>query len=110
MAGAEPKVAAIVGALSALEDDLDSLAGRVAEMRKGLAARARSEVDGMMARTREMAAREAESIIGGARAEAEAESARIARDGEARLEEARSRIESGRDEAVRHVVSAVMRP
>lgn len=105
----ESKVTAIVNALSGLEDDLDSLSARLSDMKKSLDSKAQSEIDGLMAKTREMAAREAEAIIGDARAKAESESEKIAQDGQARLEKLRSDIDAGRDDAVKRVVSTVLK-
>lgn len=108
-AGSGSRVAGIVGALSALEDDLDSLDGGIDEMGRRLAAGAQSEIDAMLARTRETASKEAERMISKARADAEAEAAGIAQAGEARMGELRASIDSGMDRAVEHVVSSVLR-
>ena len=105
---AGPKVETIVKALSGLEDDLDSLAVRLAEMKKSLGVKAQKEIENMMARTREIATTEAEEIISAARTSAESESSRITEDGEARLQKVRSRIDEGFDDAVNHVVYTVM--
>ena len=107
--GPQSRVAGIVGALSALEDDLDSLDGGIEEMKRRLAAGAQSEIDSMLARTRESASKEAGRIIDKARAEAEAEAAGIAEAGEARMGELRAGIDSGMERAVDHVVSSVLK-
>ena len=59
---AESKVTGIIQSLSALEDDLDSLNGKVAEMKKQLSIKAQTEIDKLLEKTREMATNEAEII------------------------------------------------
>ena len=106
---AESKVTGIVKALSALEDDLDSLNTKLADMKKNLNIKAQNEIDELMAKTREMATKEAEVIINDAKAKAESESAKIAQDGEAKLQEVQSQIDAGLNDAVKHVVSTVLK-
>lgn len=106
---AESKVAGIVKALSSLESDLDSLDARLADMKKNLTIRAQNEIEELTVKTREMATKEAETIISDARQKAESESARISQDGETKLQEVQSRIDAGFDDAVKHVVSAVLK-
>jgi len=62
-----------------------------------------------MEKTREMATKEAEIIINEAKEKAQAESAKITLDGESKLEEVQSKIDAGFDEAVKHVVSTVLK-
>ena len=104
------RVAEIVDALSALEADIDSLDVKLAEMGKGLAAKAREEIEAAAGGAREAAAKEAEAAVAKARAEAEAEAGRITADGEARLEKMRARIDAEMDGAVAHVVATILRP
>ena len=99
---AESKVTGIVKALSGLEDDLDSLNSNLADMKKNLNIKAQNEIDELMAKTREMATKEA-------KAKAESESAKITQDGEAKLQEVQSQIDAGLDDAVKHVVSTVLK-
>ena len=106
---AESKVTGIVKALSGLEDDLDSLNSNLADMKKNLNIKAQKEIDELMAKTREMATKEAEVIINDAKAKAESESAKITQDGEAKLQEVQSQIDAGLDDAVKHVVSTVLK-
>jgi V/A-type H+-transporting ATPase subunit G/H len=56
-----------------------------------------------------MATKEAEVIINASKEKANAESAKIAQDGEAKLSEITSKIDANFDEAVRHVVSTVLK-
>ena len=106
---AESKVTGIVKSLSALEDDLDSLNTKLADMKKNLNIKAQNEIDELMTKTREMATKEAEVIINDAKAKAESESAKIVQDGEAKLQEVQSQIDAGLNDAVKHVVSTVLK-
>ena len=109
MSMAESKVTGIVKSLNSLEDDLDSLNGKVADMKKQLAVKAQSEIDALLEKTREMATKEAEVIINASKDKANAESAKIAQDGEAKLAEIQSKIDANFDDAVKHVVSTVLK-
>ncbi len=60
---AESKVAGIIQSLSGLEDDLDSLNNKVADMKKQLSLKAQTKIDNLLEKTREMATKEAEVII-----------------------------------------------
>lgn len=106
---AESKVTGIIQSLSSLEDDLDSLNDKVAEMKKQLSVKAQTEIDKLLEKTREMATKEAEVIINASKEKANAESAKIAQEGESSLSEITSRIDSNFDEAVKHVVSTVLK-
>ena len=106
---AESKVTGIIQSLSGLEDDLDSLNSKVADMKKQLSIKAQSEIDSLLEKTREMATKEAEVLINSAKEKANSESEKIAQEGEAKLSELNSKIESSFDEAVRHVVSTVLK-
>ena len=106
---AESKVTGIIQSLSGLEDDLDSLNSKVAEMKKQLSIKAQTEIDKLLEKTREMATKEAEVIINASKEKANAESVKIAQEGEAKLSEITSKIDTNFDEAVRHVVSTVLK-
>ena len=106
---AESKVTGIIQSLSGLEDDLDSLNSKVAEMKKQLSVKAQAEIDKLLEKTREMATKEAEVIINASKEKANAESAKIVQEGETKLSEITSRIDTNFDEAVRHVVSTVLK-
>ena len=106
---AESKVSEIVKSLSALEDDLASLNSKVAEMKKQLSVKAQTEIDTLLEKTREMATKEAEVMINASKEKATAESAKIAQEGETKLSEIQAKIDANFDEAVKHVVSTVLK-
>ncbi len=56
---AESKVTGIIKSLNGLEDDLDSLTGKVGDMKKQLSVKTLSEIDTLLEKTREMATKEA---------------------------------------------------
>ena len=106
---AESKVTGIIQSLSGLEDDLDSLNSKVSDMKKQLSLRAQTEIDSLMEKTREMATKEAESIILSSKEKAQKESSRISQENKVKLEELQAKIDSNFDQAVRHVVSTVLK-
>ena len=109
MSMAESKVSGIIQSLRELEDDLDSLDGKVDGMKKQLSVKALNSVDALLEKTREMATQEAASIIETAREQANAESAKIEQDGKSRLAETQSVIDANFDRAVNHVVSTILK-
>ncbi len=106
---AESKVTGIIKSLSALEDDLESLNNKLADMKKQLAVKAQTEIDVLLEKTQEMATKEAEVIINASKEKATAESAKITQEGEAKLSEIQSNVDANFDEAVKHVVSTVLK-
>ena len=106
---AESKATGIIKSLNALEDDLDSLNGKVADMKKQLSVKAQTEIDVLLEKTREIATKEAEVIINASKEKATAESAKITQEGEAKLSELQSNVDANFDEAVKHVVSTVLK-
>jgi V/A-type H+-transporting ATPase subunit G/H len=106
---AESKVTGIVKSLNILEDDLDSLNSKVGDMKKQLSVKAQTEIDNLLEKTREMATKEAEVIINASKEKASAESVKIAQQGDAKLSEIQSNIDANFDEAVKHVVSTVLK-
>ena len=106
---AESKVTGIIKSLNALEDDLDSLNSKVGDMKKQLSVKAQTEIDNLLEKTREMATKEAEVTINTSKEKATAESAKIAQEGDAKLSEIQSSIDANFDEAVKHVVSTVLK-
>jgi len=106
---AESKVTGIVKSLNILEDDLDSLNSKVGDMKKQLFVKAQAEIDNLLEKTREMATKEAEVIINASKEKASAESVKIAQQGDAKLSEIQSNIDANFDEAVKHVVSTVLK-
>jgi V/A-type H+-transporting ATPase subunit G/H len=106
---AESKVTGIVKSLNILEDDLDSLNSKVGDMKKQLSVKAQAEIDNLLEKTREMATKEAEVIINASKEKATAESVKIAQQGDTKLSEIQSNIDANFDEAVKHVVSTVLK-
>ncbi len=106
---AESKVTSIIQSLNELEDDLDSLNSKVADMKKQLSVKTQNEIDKLLQKTREMATKEAESIINMSKEKSNAESSKITQEGEAKLTEIQSKINTNFDEAVKHVVSTVLK-
>lgn len=106
---AESKVQGIIKALSELEDDLDSLTTRAAEMKKQIIKTAQNEADSLLEKTKEQATKEAESIINAAREKAKSESNQITQEGESRLSEIQKKIDANFDDAVQYVVSTVLK-
>ena len=106
---AESKVTGIIKSLNALEDDLDSLTSKVGDMKKQLTMKSQSEIDNLLEKIREMAIKEAEVVINTSKEKATAESTKIAQEGDAKLSEIQSNIDANFDEAVKHVVSTVLK-
>ena len=106
---AESKVTGIIKTLNGLEDDLDSLTGKVGDMKKQLNVKTLTEIDTLLEKTREMATKEAEVIINAAKEKANSESAKIAQDGESKLAEIESNVNSNFDDMVKHVVSTILK-
>lgn len=109
MSMAESKVTGIIKSLNVLEDDIDSLNSKVGDMKKQLSVKAQNEIDSLMEKTREMATKEAEVMINASKEKATAESAKIAQEGESKLSEIQAKIDANFDEAVKHVVSTVLK-
>ena len=106
---AESKVTGIIKTLNVLEDDLDSLTGKVGDMKKQLNVKTLTEIDALLEKTREMATKEAEVIINAAKEKANTESVKIAQDGESKLAEIDSNVNSNFDDMVKHVVSTILK-
>ena len=106
---AESKVTGIIKTLNVLEDDLDSLTGKVGDMKKQLNVKTLTEIDTLLEKTREMATKEAEVIINAAKEKANTESAKIAQDGESKLAEIDSNVNSNFDDMVKHVVTTILK-
>jgi len=107
---AESQVSGIIKSLGVLEDDLDSLNAKAGEMKKQLAIKAQSQIESMTEKTRQMATKEAEIIINKSKEKAEAESKRISDEGEAKLSEIKSSVDSNFEGAVDSVVSIILKP
>ena len=74
------KVDGIIGSLSELESDIDSVNLSLAEMKKSLNSIAQREIDSLLEQTKKMANSEAESMISEAKSKAESESQKITQD------------------------------
>ena len=106
---AESKVTGIIKSLNGLEDDLDSLTGKVGNIKKQLNVKTLSEIDTLLEKTREMATKEAEVMINAAKEKANSESAKIAQDGDSKLAEIESNVNANFDDMVKHVVSTILK-
>ena len=105
----ESKVTGIITSLNKLEDSLDSLTGKVSDMKKQLSVTAQAEIDTLLKKTQEMATKEAEVIINASKEKATAESEEIVKEGDAKLTELQSNIDANFDQAVKHVVSTILK-
>ena len=92
----ESKVTGIIQSLNGLEDDLDSLNGKVGDMKKQLTVKTLSEIDTLLEKTREMAMKEAEVIINAAKEKANVESTGIIQEGDSQL----TKIESNTNDTM----------
>ena len=106
---AESKVTGIIKTLNVLEDNLESLTGKVGDMKKQLNVKTLSEIDLLLEKTRDMATKEAEVIINAAKENANTESAKITQEGESKLAEIESNVNSNFDDMVKHVVSTILK-
>ena len=106
---AESKVTGIIKSLNGLEDDLDSLTGKVGDMKKQLSVKTLSEIDTLLEKTREMATKEAEVMINAAKEKANSESGKIAQEGDSKLAEIESNVNTNFDDMVKHVVSTILK-
>ena len=106
---AESKVTGIIKSLNGLEDDLDSLTGKVGDMKKQLSVKTLSEIDTLLEKTREIATKEAEVMINAAKEKANSESAKIAQEGDSKLAEIESNVNTNFDDMVKHVVSTILK-
>ena len=106
---AESKVTGIIKSLNILENDLDSLTGKVGDIKKQLNVKTLSEIDTLLEKTREMATKEAEVIINAAKEKANAESVKIAQDGDSKLAEIESNTNANFDDMVKYVVSTILK-
>ena len=105
----ESKVSGIIKSLAELETDLDSLNGKVDDMKKQLSVRTHDKINAMLEKTRDLATKEAETMINVAKEEANAESGQIEQAGQSKLDEIQSGIDANFDKAVNHVVLTVLK-
>ncbi|NDB33058.1 MAG: hypothetical protein EB150_03810 [Nitrososphaeria archaeon] len=107
---ADSKVSKIIKSLAELEDDLDSLNVKVADMKKGLSGRAQKEIETTREKVTQIAIKEAESMISEAKSKAETQAKKIAADGAAKLDKTKAAIDAKFNEAVDSVVSTILKP
>ena len=68
-----------------------------------------SQIDTLLEKTRDMATKEAEVIINAAKEKANTESAKIIQEGDSKLTEIDSNVNSNFDDMVKHVVSTILK-
>lgn len=103
------KVDVIVKALTELENDIDSLNSKVADMKKSLQTKTQKEIDKLMEQVREMATKEAESMINQTRQKAKTQAEQILKSGDEKAAKTKNQIDTKFDEAVDIVVSTVLK-
>ena len=106
---AKSKITGIIKTLNVLEGDLDSLTGKVGDVKKQLNVKTLSEIDTLLEKTRGMATKEAEVIINAAKEKANTESVKIAQEGDSKLAEIESNTNANFDDMVKYVVSTILK-
>ena len=106
---AESKVTEIIKTLNVLEGNLDSLTGKVGDMKKQLTVKTLSEIDLLLEKTCAMAIKEAEVIINASKEKANSESAKIVREGDSKLAEIESNVNANFNDMVKHVVTTILK-
>jgi F0F1-type ATP synthase membrane subunit b/b' len=101
-------VESIVGALSELETDIDSLYSRVDEMKKRIMAHSNEEIEKLKQQIILLANEEARRIVDKAKAEADAESAEFSKQAEKSLAGIKKNVDSSFDRAVDGIVKTVL--
>lgn len=105
----ESRVAVVLKSLNSLEDDLDSLNSKAADIKQALSIKVQTEIDAMMEKTQKIATSEVEMLIGASRERATAESQKIVKEGQTKLAEIQEKIDANFDDAVAHVVSTILK-
>ncbi len=105
----ESRVSVVLKSLNVLEDDLNSLNAKAADIKQALSVKVQNEIDSMLDKTQKIATGQVEMIISASREKANAESQKIIKDGQTRLAEIQGKIDANFDEAVVHVVSTVLK-
>jgi vacuolar-type H+-ATPase subunit H len=98
----------IVAALSALENDIDSLYVRAEEMKKRIMAHSNEEVEKLKQQITMLANEEAKKIVDSAKAEADSESEKIAETERATVANLKKNINASFDKAVDSIVKTVL--
>ena len=102
------KVEGIIKTLSELEENIDSLNEKVADMKKKLHARVENEVENLREKVVEMATKESESMISKTRDAANQDAKKILNDGKS-LAEIKTKISEKFDEAVEETISSILK-
>ena len=105
----ESRVAVVLKSLKSLEDDLDSLNSKAADIKQSLSIKAQSEIDAMFKKTQKIATDEVEKIINESRAKADEESQKIIKEGQTKLADIQQKIDANFNDAVSHVVSTILK-
>ncbi|MGH9998723.1 MAG: hypothetical protein ACRD90_02545 [Nitrosopumilaceae archaeon] len=103
------KVEGIIKTLSELEENIDSLNEKVADMKKKLHARVENEAENLREKVVEMVTKESESIISKTRDTANQDAKKILNDGEKNLAEIKTKISAKFDEAVEDTISSILK-
>ena len=106
----ESKVTGIVKSLNILEGDLDSLNVKVGDIKKKIVINTQTEINNLVELTAQMATKEATDIINASKDKAKTESEKIQQAGQTKVSEIQSNIDSNFDQAVKQVVSIVLKP
>ena len=106
---AESRVGEIVNSLSLLEDDIDSLDAKVGDMKRNIIAKTQSEIDALLVETKKLAAKDAEIVINKAKEAATVEAAQVTTQGESKVSDMHSKINTNFDSAVKDVVSFMLK-
>ena len=103
------KVEGIIKTLSELEENIDSLNEKVADMKKKLHTRVENEVEILREKVVEMATKESESIISKTRDAANQDAKKILNDGEKSLAEIKTKISEKFNEAGEDTISSILK-
>ncbi|MGI0008895.1 MAG: hypothetical protein ACRD92_04665 [Nitrosopumilaceae archaeon] len=103
------KVEGIIKTLSELEENIDSLNEKVADMKKKLHARVENEAENLREKVVEMVTKESESIISKTRDTANQDAKKILNNGEKNLAEIKTKISAKFDEAVEDTISSILK-
>jgi V/A-type H+/Na+-transporting ATPase subunit G/H len=103
------KVEGIIKTLSELEENIDSLNEKVADMKKKLHAKAENEIETLREKVVEIATKESESIISKTKDAANQDAKKILDDGEKSLAEIKAKINEKFDEAVEYTISSILK-
>lgn len=103
------KVEGIIKTLSELEENIDSLNEKVADMKKKLHAKVENEIGSLREKVVEMATKESEYMISKTKDAANQDAKKILDDGEKSISEIKAKISAKFDEAVEDTVSSILK-